>query len=227
MTVFAVYTPEVAHASAGHFVLGGVAGAGIVLAWPTIVAGVGAAAGAIGAAGAAVVGAVGAVGGAVAVGGAAAGGAVAGAGAAVGGAVTAGFGVIGGAIAAITASPLFVPALLIAGAAIAGYFIYKHFKKKKSSGVARISSTASTSTSSKNTAVVSKSTTPVATKDKSTTAVSSTSSNVRVAYESYQAAYKRYIQCLQNDSTGSSVETKNALDELKKTETYYRKCVNK
>lgn len=118
-----------ANANIKHLLLGGALGAGVVLAWPTISAAVGCAAGAVGSVaagiGSAVVGGVAAASGAVAAGGAAVGGAVAGVGVAAGSAVTAGFGAIGGAVAAITASPLFVPALLIAGAVIIGYIIYK------------------------------------------------------------------------------------------------------
>ncbi len=118
-----------AQANVKHLLVGGLVGAGAVLAWPTISAALGCAAGAVGSVaagvGSAVVGAVGAAGAAVATGGAAVGGAIAGVGAAAGSAVTAGFGAIGGAVAAITASPLFVPALLIAGAVIIGYIIYK------------------------------------------------------------------------------------------------------
>jgi hypothetical protein len=118
-----------AQANVKHLLVGGLVGAGAVIAWPTISAALGCAAGAVGSVavgvGGAVVGAVGAAGAAVATGGAAVGGAIAGVGAAAGSAVTAGFGAIGGAVAAITASPLFVPALLIAGAVIIGYIIYK------------------------------------------------------------------------------------------------------
>ena len=118
-----------AQANVKHLLVGGLVGAGAVIAWPTISAALGCAAGAVGSVaagvGSAVVGAVGAAGAAVATGGAAVGGAIAGVGAAAGSAVTAGFGAIGGAVAAITASPLFVPALLIAGAVIIGYIIYK------------------------------------------------------------------------------------------------------
>ncbi|HPG57657.1 MAG TPA: hypothetical protein PKW98_07550 [Candidatus Wallbacteria bacterium] len=118
-----------AQANVKHLLVGGLVGAGAVIAWPTISAALGCAAGAVGSVaagiGSAVVGGVAAAGAAVATGGAAVGGAIAGVGVAAGSAVTAGFGAIGGAVAAITASPLFVPALLIAGAVIIGYIIYK------------------------------------------------------------------------------------------------------
>lgn len=118
-----------AQANVKHLLVGGLVGAGAVIAWPTISAAIGCAAGAVGSVaagvGGAVVGAVGAAGAAVATGGAAVGGAIAGVGVAAGSAVTAGFGAIGGAVAAITASPLFLPALLIAAAVVIGYIIYK------------------------------------------------------------------------------------------------------
>ncbi len=100
--------------------IGAVGGAGIVLAAPAI-------AGAVGAAGAGLAG----VGTAICGGLAAVGGAITGAVAAVGGAIGAAFGAIGGFFAGIFASPLFIPALLIIGAAVVGYVLYKKYKKKK------------------------------------------------------------------------------------------------
>jgi hypothetical protein len=229
VTLLGVYPPQAAQADAKSLVAGAAVGAGVVLAWPMITAGVGAICGGIGAAGVAVAGAVttgvAAASGAVAVGGAMAGGAVAGAGAAVGAGVTSAFGAVGGAIAAITASPLFIPALLIAGAAVATYFIYKHFKKKKETGPVRISDNtiATKSTSSKTTTAVS---TKTSTKNTGSTSTGVTQTlDKNRAYENYQAAYKRYIECLQNDSTGRDQKTLEALEELRTHEAVYRKAM--
>lgn len=223
------FPPEVAEAGAKSLIVGAAAGAGLVLAWPTITAAVGCAAGAIGSvvvgAGTAIATGVGAVSGAVAVGGAAAGGAVAGAGAAVGSAVTAGFGAVGGAIAAVTASPLFVPALLVIGAVIAGVLIYKYIKKKKASSPGRISEPTAVSGGRPVSAPPVTSSTKG--KDKSGYTPPEASGSVREAYEKYQAAYKRYIDCLRTDSSGTAQETQRALEDLRIYEKMYRKAMGK
>lgn len=231
---------DTARASTKHLIVGGLIGAGAVIAWPTIVGGVSALAGGAVAMGTAAAGAV-------AVGGAAVGGAVAGVGAAVGGAVTAGFGAVGGAVAAITASPLFVPALIIAGVAIAGVFIYKHFKDKKdkesvspfgpsvSKNNGRITDTgappagknvaepapaanpmlpASQPAANKNIASASEQAKPQQThKDDSSKAIK----------DRYTAAYQNYVRLLESDSSnGTSAEIMNAFQQLKNAQTEYR-----
>lgn len=100
--------------------VGVAAGAGIALAAPAIGSAI-AGAGGIGGIGAAIVGGVAAIGGGVI-------GAVSAFAGAIGAAVSA----VGGFIAGIFTSPLFIPALLIVGACVAGYFIYKKYKEKKS-----------------------------------------------------------------------------------------------
>ena len=50
---------------------------------------------------------------------------------AIGGAIGSVFSGIAGFVGGIIGSPLFVPALCIVGAAVAGYFIYKHYKRQK------------------------------------------------------------------------------------------------
>lgn len=99
--------------------IGAAAGAGIALAVPAVVSAVGAAGG-VGGAAAAAVGGVAAVAGGVTgfLGG-------------IVGAIGSAIGAIGGFIAGIIGSPLFIPALLVVGACVAGYFIYKHYKNKK------------------------------------------------------------------------------------------------
>lgn len=121
---FAVFTPAPAHALDKKSVLvgagvGAVAGAGIALAAPAIGGAIGAAGGIAGI-GTAIVGGIAAVGGGII-----------GAVAAVGGAIASAVGAIGGFIAGIFASPLFVPALLIIGAAAVGYLLYKRYKARK------------------------------------------------------------------------------------------------
>lgn len=123
---FAIFNPAPAFALDKKSVLigagAGVAvGAGVVLAAPAIGAAIGAAGGIAAGAGTAVVGGVAAVAGGIM-----------GTLAAVGGAIAAAVGSIGGFIAGIFASPLFIPALLIIGAAVAGYFIYKKYKASRS-----------------------------------------------------------------------------------------------
>ena len=105
---------------------GAVAGAGIVLAAPMLGSAVAAAGTGLAGIGSAIVGGL-----------AAAGGAIVGAAGAVGGAIAASVGAIGGFIAGIFASPLFIPALIIIGAAVVGYILYKKYKKShKASGPA-------------------------------------------------------------------------------------------
>jgi hypothetical protein len=122
---YAVFTPAPAHALDKKSVLvgagiGAAAGAGIALAAPAIGGAIGAAGGIAGI-GSAIVGGVAAVAGGIV-----------GTVAAVGGAIASAVGAIGGFIAGIFASPLFIPALLIIGAAVAGYFLYKRYKARKS-----------------------------------------------------------------------------------------------
>ena len=100
--------------------VGVAAGAGIALAAPAIGSAI-AGAGGIGGIGAAIVGGVAAIGGGVI-----------GAVSAFAGAIGAAISAVGGFIAGIFTSPLFIPALLIVGACVAGYFIYKKYKEKKS-----------------------------------------------------------------------------------------------
>lgn len=229
---------ETATASTKHLIIGGLVGAGAVLAWPTIVGGVTAIAGGVAAAGTAVVGAV-------AAGGAAVGGAVAGAGAAIGGAVTAGFGAVGGAIAAITASPLFVPALIIAGLAVAGVFIYKHFKDKKakesvspfgpstSKNTGRITETAPAA--DKNAAEPAAAANPALPDKNSSKNISGASEQTASPQQAYQdvsskgikdrytAAYQNYVRLLESDtSNGTSAEIMQAFQQLKNAQTEYR-----
>lgn len=121
---FAVFNPAPVHALDKKSVLvgagiGAAAGAGIALAAPAIGGAIGAAGGLAGI-GTAIVGGVAAVAGGIV-----------GAVAAVGGAIASAVGAIGGFIAGIFASPLFIPALLIIGAAVVGYMLYKRYKARK------------------------------------------------------------------------------------------------
>lgn len=61
----------------------------------------------------------------------AAGGFVAGVIGTIGGAIGSMFSGIAGFVGGIIGSPLFVPALCVVGAAVAGYFLYKHYKRQK------------------------------------------------------------------------------------------------
>lgn len=213
---FVSFIHDTAQASVKHALLGALVGAGAVIAWPTITAAATSLAG-----GAIAVGTAAA--GAIATGGAVVGGAVAGAGAAVGGAVTAGFGAIGGAVAAITASPLFLPALAIVAVAAVGYFAYKHFKKQRivedaSAKKDEISTPTTGRISDKNSSVneeqakpatntnivADKNTTP----DKNTTTTTTIDStkpyqdnSANAIKDRYSAAYKNYINLLQTDTT--------------------------
>lgn len=99
--------------------VGAVAGAGIALAAPAIGGAIGAAGGIAGI-GTAIVGGVAAVAGGII-----------GTVAAVGGAIASAVGAIGGFIAGIFASPLFIPALLVIGAAALGYYLYKRHKARQ------------------------------------------------------------------------------------------------
>ncbi|GAB4276573.1 MAG: hypothetical protein Kow0029_18670 [Candidatus Rifleibacteriota bacterium] len=121
---FAVFNPSPVQALDKKSVLvgagiGAVAGAGIALAAPAIAGAVGAAGGVAGI-GTAVVGGIAAVGGGII-----------GALGAMVGAIGSAIGAIGGFFAGIFASPLFIPALLIIGAAAVGYYLYKKYKARK------------------------------------------------------------------------------------------------
>ena len=121
---FTVFNPAPAFALDKKSVLigagvGVAAGAGIVLAAPAI-GGAIAAAGGVAGVGTAVVGGVAAVSGGVI-----------GAIAAFGGAIASALGAVGGFLVGIFTSPLFIPALILVGAAVAGYFLYKRYKAKK------------------------------------------------------------------------------------------------
>lgn len=99
--------------------VGVAAGAGLALAAPAI-GGALAGAGGIAGVGTAIVGGIAAIGGGVI-----------GAVSAFAGAIGSAIGAVGGFLAGIFTSPLFIPALVIVGAAVAGYFIYKKYKEKK------------------------------------------------------------------------------------------------
>jgi hypothetical protein len=99
--------------------IGVAAGAGLALAAPAI-GGALAGAGGIAGIGTAIVGGIAAIGGGVI-----------GAVSAFAGAIGSALGAVGGFIAGIFTSPLFIPALVVVGACVAGYFIYKKYKDKK------------------------------------------------------------------------------------------------
>ena len=104
--------------------VGVAAGAGLALAAPAI-GGALAGAGGIAGVGSAVVGGIAAIGGGVI-----------GAVSAFAGAIGSALGAVGGFIAGIFTSPLFIPALVVVGACVAGYFIYKKYKEKKAKAAA-------------------------------------------------------------------------------------------
>ena len=113
---------------------------GTILAAPYIASAVGFASGSIGAVAGGATTAVAAAGtGLAAIGSTvwggvcAAGGFVTGVLGAIGGAIGSVFSGIAGFVGGIIGSPLFVPALCIVGAAVAGYLIYKHYKRQKQS----------------------------------------------------------------------------------------------
>jgi hypothetical protein len=120
---FVIYCPMPAQALDKKSVavglgVGVAAGAGAVLAAPAIGAAL-AGAGGLAGIGTAIVGGLAAVGGAIV-----------GVVGAVAGAVGAAVAGIAGWVAGIIASPLFIPALIVIGVAVAGYMIYRHYKKK-------------------------------------------------------------------------------------------------
>jgi len=104
--------------------VGVAAGAGLALAAPAIGSAL-AGAGGIAGVGSAIVGGIAAIGGGVI-----------GAVSAFAGAIGSAIGAVGGFIAGIFTSPLFIPALVVVGACVAGYFIYKKYKEKKAKSVA-------------------------------------------------------------------------------------------
>jgi hypothetical protein len=99
--------------------VGVAAGAGIVLAAPAIGGAIAGAGGIAGVGTAIVGGAASVLGGVIGVFGA------------IGGAIASAFAAVGGFIAGIVASPLFIPALILVGAAVVGYFAYKKYKESK------------------------------------------------------------------------------------------------
>jgi hypothetical protein len=126
---FSVFQPVPALAKTGSKIdtksaliggaVGAAAGAGIVLAAPAI-GGALAGAGGIAGVGTAILGGAAAV-----VGG------VLGVFGAVGGAIASAFAAVGGFVAGLIASPLFIPALILVGAAVVGYFAYKKYKESQ------------------------------------------------------------------------------------------------
>lgn len=112
--------------------------AGAIIAAPYIASALGFASGATVAAGAGAIATVGSIGaGLASIGSAiwgglvAAGGFVVGALGAIGAAIGSLFSGIAGFIAGIFGSPLFIPALAIIGVAVAGYFLWKHYKRQR------------------------------------------------------------------------------------------------
>ncbi|MBF0410601.1 MAG: hypothetical protein HQM10_24870 [Candidatus Riflebacteria bacterium] len=99
------------------------AGAGLVLAGPAIGSAMGLAGAGLASMGTAIIGGL-----------AAAGGAIVGAFSTIGTAIAVGAGALGGWIAGIVCSPLFVAALVIIAAAVAGYLIGRYLHKKKGDG---------------------------------------------------------------------------------------------
>jgi len=102
--------------------VGVAAGAGIVLAAPAIGSAIAGAGGIAGIGTAVVGGAASIFGGVLGVFGA------------IGGAIAGVFSAVGGFIAGLVASPLFIPALVLVGAAVIGYFLYKKYKESKKDG---------------------------------------------------------------------------------------------
>ncbi len=184
----------------------------------------------------------------------AAGGFVAGVLGAVGGAIGSVFSGIAGFVGGIIGSPLFVPALCIVGAAVAGYLIYKHYKRQKQSvsnsndipAISVANSSEAVTVSANNEVVgssveipVSSSVTPVEATNVSSSAeipavdASNTSSSDELskAHEEYIEAYNRYINLVSNvgasENLDEEVRSNMLRTDTQAALTQYREAYNR
>ncbi len=250
----AVKNHPVASALAGVAAVGGA-----VLAAPYIASAVGFASGSIGAVaagGATAAAAAGtglaAIGSTIWGGVCAAGGFVTGVLGAIGGAIGSVFSGIAGFVGGIIGSPLFVPALCVIGAAVAGYLIYKHYKRQKqtvtnSNDIPTISVAKGTSEvvsvgASEVAATeipISGSVTPVQANNGTATdaqlsAVSSSTSSsdeLTKAHSEYIKAYNRYINLVTNvggsENPDEEVRSNMLRSDTQSALTEYREAYNR
>ena len=232
---------------------------GTILAAPYIASAVGFASGSIGAVAGGATTAVAAAGtGLAAIGSTvwggvcAAGGFVTGVLGAIGGAIGSVFSGIAGFVGGIIGSPLFVPALCVIGAAVAGYLIYKHYKRQKQNvsnsndiptiSVAKGSSDVETVAASNVTVSetpVSSSVTPVQASNESANDVklsavstsTSSSDELTKAHAEYIKAYNKYINLVTNVG-GSENPDEEVRSNMLRTDTQtalteYREAYNR
>ena len=233
---------------------------GTILAAPYIASAVGFASGSIGAVAGGATTAVAAAGtGLAAIGSTiwggvcAAGGFVTGVLGAIGGAIGSVFSGIAGFIGGIIGSPLFVPALCVIGAAVAGYLIYKHYKRQKQTvsnsnniptiSVAKDSKTVENVTASgvvTTTEIpVSSSVTPTQASNATVTdaeipavsASSSSSDELTKAHSEYIQAYNKYINLVTNiggsENLDEEVRSNMLRSDTQSALTEYREAYNR
>lgn len=181
----------------------------------------------------------------------AAGGFLTGALGAIGGAIGSIFSGIAGFVGGIIGSPLFIPALCIVGAAVAGYFLYKRYKRDhqtigNSNNVPVVSSSSLVASTGSNQAPTSE--IPVAASNVGSTAANSNSEDVvvsastssavagsstelKAAHAEYIKAYNKYINLVTNVG-GSESPDEEVRSNLLRTDTQtalaeYREAYNR
>ncbi len=170
---------------------------------------------------------------------------------AIGGAIGSVFSGIAGFVGGIIGSPLLVPALCVAGAAVAGYFIYKHYKRQKqtvsnsndipttsnksSSEVVTVSANnvASTEIPVSSSVTPSQATNATVTDAKLSAVSSSTSSSDELtkAHSEYIQAYNKYINLVTNiggsENLDEEVRSNMLRTDTQTALTEYREAYNR
>jgi hypothetical protein len=170
---------------------------------------------------------------------------------AIGGAIGSVFSGIAGFVGGIIGSPLFVPALCLVGAAVAGYFLYKHYKRQKqtvsnSNNIPTISVAGSSevaNVAANNVATteipVSSNVTPAQATDVTVTdaeltpvsASSSSSDELTKAHSEYIKAYNKYINLVTNvggsENPDEEVRSNMLRSDTQSALTEYREAYNR
>lgn len=164
----------------------------------------------------------------------------------IGGAIGSVFSGIAGFVGGIVGSPLFVPALCIVGAATAGYFLYKHYKRQKKS-VTNNNDIPSISVSDNNSVVVADESSPVipsasnslspveapvnGSEIASVDASSSSSDELTRAHSDYIEAYNKYINLVTNiggsENLDEEVRSNMLRSDTQAALTAYREAYNR
>ncbi len=169
----------------------------------------------------------------------------------IGGAIGSVFSGIAGFVGGIIGSPLFVPALCIVGAAVAGYLIYKHYKRQKQtvtnsndiptisiSDSNKVSDVAASEDPNAGVIPVSNSQSPVEANKSSVTDaelaavdVSNSSDELTQAHSDYIEAYNKYINLVTNiggsENLDEEVRSNMLRSDTQAALTEYREAYNR